>query len=166
MRHVRRAETMAREVMEADPDNAQALFVLAFIRASRGNIPTIIAFAERAHQREPANPDVLPSHGNYSALGRAEETLRYGRQTLDVDPLHADESTDCRLAHLITGDAARAGRHFQDGERLAQGDPVFSLFAGLADWYLGETESARSRFERAGAAEGFRGLISEASSAQ
>ena len=159
--HVRRAEAMAREVMAVDPDNAQALFVLAFIRASRGNIPEAIAYAERAHQREPANPDVLlVLTAAYSAVGRAEETLRYGRQTVDVDPLTPMSHWVAGWAHLITGDAARAKRHFQDGERLAQGDPVFSLFAGLADWYLGETESARSRFERAGVAEGFLGLIS------
>ena len=158
--HVRRAEAMAREVLGAEPDNAQALFVLAFIRASRGDLLEAIEYAEHAHQREPANPDVLlVLTAAYSALGRAEETLRYGRQTVDVDPLTPMSHWVAGWAHLMTGDAGRAKRHFEDGGRLAKGEPVFSLFAGLAEWYLGHTESARARFARSGAAEGFLGLI-------
>ena len=158
--HVRHAEAMAREVMNVDPDNAQALFVLAFIRASRGNMPEAIEYAERAHKREPANPDVLlVLTAAYSALGRAEETLRYGRQTVEVDPLTPMSHWVAGWAYLMTGDPARAKAHFQDGERLGQGDTAFSLFTGLAEWYLGDTEVACSRFREAGVAEGFLGMI-------
>jgi serine/threonine protein kinase/Flp pilus assembly protein TadD len=159
--HVRRAEAMAREVLDRDPENAQALFVLAFIRASRGNMMEAIDYALRAHAREPANPDVLlVLTAAYSALGRAEEALRYGRQTAEVDPLTPMSHWVAGWAYLITGDPARAMVRFQEGERLAPGEAVFGIFSGIAHWYLGDIEQSRAGFEKGGRAEGFLGMLS------
>jgi serine/threonine protein kinase/tetratricopeptide (TPR) repeat protein len=159
--HVRRAESLAREVLEADAENAQALFVLAFIRASRGNMPEAIDYALRAHEREPANPDVLlVLTAAYSAIGRASETLRYGRQTAEVDPLTPISHWVAGWAYLMTGDPARAKVRFQDGGRLAPGEAVFGIFSGIAHWYLRDMEQARAGFEKGVETEGFLGMLS------
>jgi non-specific serine/threonine protein kinase len=159
--HVRRAEAIAREVLEADPENAQALFVLAFIRASRGNMPEAISYALRAHNREPANPDVLlVLTAAYSALGRAEETLRYGRRTAEVDPLTPMSRWVAGWSYLMTGDPERARARISDAERLESGDSVFGLFTGIAEWYLGNPDQSRAGFGRAAMTEGFIGMLS------
>jgi serine/threonine protein kinase len=158
--HVRRAEAIAREVLEADPENAQALFVLAFIRASRGNMPEAIDYALRAHAREPANPDVLlVLTAAYSALGRAEETLRYGRRTAEVDPLTPMSHWVAGWSYLMTGDPERARPRISEAERLAGAASVFGMFTGIAEWYLGNADQARAGFGRSVNAEGFMGML-------
>jgi serine/threonine protein kinase len=162
-RHVETAESLAREALAAEPQNAQAHFVLAFIRASRGQIQEAIEHAERAYQREPANPDVLlVLTAANAALGRNNEALRFGRLASEVDPLTPMSRWVTGWAYLVNGDTRAAVTCFEIGERMAPDEKVFGLFTGLAQLYLGDRESARAGFVRASTGEGFFKMLASA----
>lgn len=158
-RHVERAEALAREALALEPESAAAHFTLAFIRASRGRLREGIDHALRAHAQEPSNPDVLLIlTALYSALGRADETLRFGRQAAEVDPLTPMSQWVAGWAHLMTGDLTSAQPFFEKAERLSDASP-FGLFAGINQYYLGNADLAARHFERASHADGFFGHL-------
>lgn len=159
-RHVELAESLAREALQLKPDCAQAHFVLAFIRASRGQLRKAIDHARLAHEHEPGNPDVLLAlTAAYSAVGRMDDALRFGRLASEVDPLTPMSHWVTGWAWYVSGDATRALLHFENGSRLSTMEPIFSIYTGIAHYQLGNMDQARASFEHSANAEGFFGIL-------
>ncbi|HXX86222.1 MAG TPA: tetratricopeptide repeat protein [Casimicrobiaceae bacterium] len=85
------AESLWRQVLVADPDNAEANFYIANRRREAGDVQEAIAGYERALRSAPRNAGVLNNLGlALEAAGEGERALDCYEQVLAAEPEHPD----------------------------------------------------------------------------
>jgi tetratricopeptide (TPR) repeat protein len=105
------AERIYRRVLEADPEQPDALHLLGVIAASRQELGEAIALLTRAIA---AAPDSAACHNALGtaqrAAGAIEEAIRSYRRALTLDPRRAELATNLAAALLEQGDLEEAAR--------------------------------------------------------
>ena len=144
------AERLYRALLERQPDEVNALHLLAVLRQQQGRAGEAVPLFERALVLAPG---VAAIHGNYGnalqAVGRTEAAAEQYRRALALDPGFVDARYN--LARLLkeAGRCAEAVEAF-DAVLAAEPRAVAVLNeAGLALQELGRFEPAAARFRAA-----------------
>src|SRR5579862_5330715 len=108
------AEQACLQVLQAEPQNTQALKVLGLICHQLGRYDEAIRCFERAASIDSANPDF---HNNWgvacAAAGRLVEAIAHFRQALRCKPDHADAHNNLGAAFVDQGSFAEAISHYR-----------------------------------------------------
>jgi tetratricopeptide (TPR) repeat protein len=142
-------ETLWRETLARDPQNAKAEFALATALASRGQTDEAIALYLRAE----AHPIDAAPFCNLGVIfvsqGKTDEAIRQYRQALAIEPNYYAAHVNLGIALLDQRHAAEAREHFETAARI---QPLgVEARCGLAHVLLaeGKADEARAEFERA-----------------
>ncbi len=149
-----RAAIAAEKALEIDHDSAEALNLMGFIHATRGEADEALECYHKAIEADESYFDAILNAAEIlvSPLGDLEQALRLCEDALDLaaDP---DEEAECLLlmaeAFLYSGDTERARSTLAriDHERL-EGAVLLFLY-GKALYTLKRCEEAQPFFERA-----------------
>ncbi len=83
------AERICRQLLQADPGDADALNLLGVMAHQAGDNRSAVELIEQAVRRQPANPKFLNNLGEaHRALGRLEDALALYGKVLAVEPGH------------------------------------------------------------------------------
>ncbi len=147
---VAKAAALGQEILATQPDNAQALHLLATIEANAGRLPAALALAERAVAAAPADADhqylravLLQMLGDGAAAATAYESV------LQIAPEHASAHNNLGVLHQSAGRHDVAARHFREVARLAADLAAghFNLANALDE--LGDKDGAIASLRRA-----------------
>jgi tetratricopeptide (TPR) repeat protein len=147
----REAEIAFRDALKADPESAQAHYLLGLARSRRGDDAGAAESFERALEIDPELPGARLSLGiaryELDDFAGAERALR---RSLAADAGDADAHHFLGLALQKQGKVDDALHHFESAARL---DPSYRqlafLQAGVAQREAGNSEAAREAFDRA-----------------
>jgi tetratricopeptide (TPR) repeat protein len=86
---LRRAEEIYRQILQGDPNNADALHLLGTIAFRAGKPADAISLIHKAIQKEPRNPHFYNNCGPaLRELGRFDEAVVCYQECLRLDPMH------------------------------------------------------------------------------
>ena len=148
--HLREAETLYREVLAHDPQNADALHLLGMLAYESGRHATATSYlAEAIH----ANPRIAPFHNNLGAVleaqGRFTDALLCFEQALRLEPDNAKAHNNLGNALSRLGRYEEAISEYRQGLRLESGCAEAHNNLGNALRARGQFAEARACFERA-----------------
>jgi tetratricopeptide (TPR) repeat protein len=144
------AAALYRRVLEASPEQADALHLLGRIAEARGDLAQALALIERAIT---ANGRVSAFHASRGSvllsLGRAEDAARSLRQALSLEPNSAEAHNVLGNAMLALGDATTAIECYQWALALRPQYPEARNNLGSALRAMGRLEEAEAELARA-----------------
>ncbi len=118
------AEAIFREVLAAEPDNADALHLMAVLAHQVGRDDVAVPYLEAALARQPDRPDF---HGNLGEIMRASghypEAAHHFRRALALDPDFADAHNNYGLLCQAEGRVEEAASHYRRALDLVPGFP-------------------------------------------
>jgi len=107
------AEELARKVIAAEPDNAEAVHTLALIAHQSGRLAEAIEHLRRAVSLQ---PDIALYHANLGEMcrmaGRVDEAIAAGRRALEIDPDNPGAHSNLGIALFDQGDFEEALAHY------------------------------------------------------
>ena len=113
------AESIGREVLALDPDNAAAWHLLGVIAHQIGEIGAAVELIGQALRIQPSNPGYLSDLGNALAdLGRIGEAERSYRDALTLAPGYAPGHYNLGIALQSLGRPEEAERSYREAARL------------------------------------------------
>ena len=116
------AESIGREVLALDPDNADAWHLLGVVAHQIGEIGAGIDLIGQALRIQPSNPGFLNDLGNALAdLGRIEEAERSYRDALTSEPGYARGHYNLGIALQSLGRPQEAERSYREAASLDPG---------------------------------------------
>jgi tetratricopeptide (TPR) repeat protein len=137
------AEAGYREALGLDPDNAEALHVLAIVRGQQGDLVGALDHAHRAVALRPDLPNYLMTLGSLQFQDRQfANAARHFEATLSFDPNRVDAWTALGHASLLSGNLTRAEESFAAALRIADERP--DVLSGF-----GNTLMAKGELDRA-----------------
>lgn len=145
-----RAEAIYRQVLEADPENPDALHLLGVIAYQAGKNELSVELIRRAISFNPAVPDFYNNLGNsLRLLAKLDEAVAAFRSALNLSPRFVEARHNLGLALRDQGRTEEAIRCFRKALKLQPDLPDLHNSLGLA--LLDETrnEEAIRAFERA-----------------
>jgi Tfp pilus assembly protein PilF len=106
------AERLARQVVEKQPNRADAVQLIGVVAYRTGRMDEAIAFTERALALLPSS---APLYGNlcemYRVAGRIDEAVEAGRKALELKPDHAQAANNLGIAYFDR-------KEWEEAERL------------------------------------------------
>jgi tetratricopeptide (TPR) repeat protein len=106
------AERIARQILEKQPNRADAVQLIGVVAYRTGRMDEAIDFTERALKLLPHS---APLHGNlcemYRVAGRIDEAVEAGRKALELKPDHAQAANNLGIAYFDR-------REWEESERL------------------------------------------------
>ncbi|MFQ5766106.1 MAG: tetratricopeptide repeat protein, partial [Rhodospirillales bacterium] len=147
------ADDLCRRLLDADPDDAEALHLLGLSRHMAGDHDEAIALINKAIAAGPNAPFLNNLGLVYKAAERHAEAADCFRRALEIDPAPADVHANLGNALLDQGLFADALENFrrvlerEPGHREARGN------VGIALYGLGEADQAYEIFEKTLAAD-------------
>jgi predicted O-linked N-acetylglucosamine transferase (SPINDLY family) len=148
--HFREAEALYREILKAEPENADALHLLgvAVFQAGRGD--EAVGFIERSLHRNPGNADALNNLGQvYEFLDRTDDAIDAYRKAVAAVPGFAPALANLGDALLRTGEAEEAVDCFVGALKTFTDDPDVLGGLGKALAAVGRADEAVARLRRA-----------------
>ena len=144
------AERLCREILETDPDDANARGLLGAACLSTGRLDEAAGHLEQAIRLNPAFAAAHANLGFARALGRRlDEAVAHFRQALAINPL--DARTQIRLAEVLLNldrQEEAAAAYLQAAQLApAEGRAHFGLGMTLAG--LGRSQEAEASYRRA-----------------
>lgn len=144
------AEEIYRSELARDPDNIEALFMLALVRRQQGAADEALDMMGRVAERDPENPHVLYTLGTMQAAARDVDAARESYlRAIQFDPFNIDAHNGLAFVEL-------AASNFQAAENAANmalaEDPKNAqalVYLGSAKLEQGETTKAIAYFQEA-----------------
>ncbi len=103
------AETLARRVLDAEPNNAEAFHLLGIVAHQSGNLAHAIEHVRRATALA---PDMALYHANLGEMcrlaKRTDEAIAEGKRALALQPDYADALSNLGIAYYEKGDFTQA----------------------------------------------------------
>ena len=144
------AETTYRQVLAADPHNADALNNLGLIALQRERFDVAIQLIRRALVLQPATADFHNNIGDaLRRSGRLSEAADSFRAAIRLNAAHAGAVCNLGITVQMLGDFAQARACYEQALRLAPAFPYAHLNLGCLLKEEGRVAEARECFERA-----------------
>ena len=144
------AESLYRQVLATEPDNADCLHLLGMLANQNGRTDEAIGLISRAVAIEPAH---AAAHNNLGLVlqsaGRLVDATESYRRAVEARPDIAQLQTNLAMALRLQRDLAGAARSFEQAAALMPDSAEAQLNAGTAKMELGAASDALPRFERA-----------------
>jgi tetratricopeptide (TPR) repeat protein len=139
-----------RQVLAADPRNADALRLLGVIEAQAGNLDSALDLMKRAVKRAPKDPEAHYNLGRVLiGLGRHRDAAASLKKASAIRPGHPDTQLNLGVALKELGRAAEAERAFRKALDLDGGHAGALNNLGALVLELGRTPEATELLERA-----------------
>ncbi|HLG89206.1 MAG TPA: tetratricopeptide repeat protein [Alphaproteobacteria bacterium] len=144
------AESLYRQVLAIEPDNADCLHLLGMLADQKGRSDEAIGLITRAVSIEPAH---AAAHNNLGLVlqraGRLAEAAESYRRATAARPDIALLHTNLGIALRLQGDLAGAARSFEQAATLAPESAEAQVNWGVAKMGLGAHSEALPCFQRA-----------------
>ncbi len=144
MRHV---EQLARQILQEDPRQLEALHLLAIACHSTGRLSEAVDEYHKLLRIDGTRVDVANDLGTALAMaGRMEEAIRVFQQVVQIKPTFAEAHNNLGNALRLRGRAKQAVAHFREALRLIPefADAHYNLGLALLD--LGQHGQAMASF--------------------
>ncbi|TGD72291.1 sulfotransferase family protein [Mangrovimicrobium sediminis] len=137
-------------IVAADPDFADAWFLLAIAAEARRDLPGALAQLERAVSLAPDNSDYLAQQAKLLALlNRPAAALAAADAALAAGEPRALALDTLGVVFTRLGEHARAARVLQRAVDAAPSNAQFHFNLASAQQFLGDESGARAHYERA-----------------
>ncbi len=144
------AERICRQLLQAEPRNADALRLLGLVAQQRGMNAEAVELIESAHRFGRPRAASLNDLGKaYLGLGRPQEARRCFRKALALQPDHAEFHVNLGVALAELGRPAEAERSHRRASILQPGDARAHYNLGNTLRDLGRLDEARESYRRA-----------------
>lgn len=144
------AEALYRDEIEANPQNAEAMFMLAQVRQKAGDLDEALTLLEGAERLEPFNPNIFHARGAlHIHRNETEAAVRAFQLALEINPSHAAARNGLAFVELARG-RLEAAEHAAD--RVLSDEPanVQALtYKGTALLELGKSREAIAYLQEA-----------------
>jgi len=145
-----KAESLYRQVLDADPGQPAALHLLGVVAYQNGDAQAAADLITRSLDRQPGNPDALNNLGNaLHALGRREEAAESYAKAVALRPDFADALGNLGKEFRDLGRAGDAAGCLEKALALKPGNAGMLNDLGAALLDQGAAVEARARFEQA-----------------
>jgi len=137
------AETLLREEIDSQPENAEALFLLAQVRQQRGDLDQALELMREVERLEPFNPNIFHARGVLHINRKeSEEAGRAFQQALEIDPNHTPSRVAQAFIELAEG-RFEAARHATEQVLAEEPENAQALtYQGTALLEMGHPEQA------------------------
>lgn len=127
------AERVYRQILAAEPGNAQALFTLGTIALVSHEFASAVDWLSKAAAENPNDAVYLARLGEANRhLGQLAEALRWNHQAIQLNPLLSEAHLSMALAHQQQGDTPTAIATLRNAQRLIPGSvPLATNLARL-----------------------------------
>jgi predicted TPR repeat methyltransferase len=137
------AEMLYRQVLEASPDNLDALNYLSFICHRQKRREEAAQLIERVIALSPLNADAHNNLGNvYETMGEDGKAEALFRRAIELDPQHAQAHNNLGVTLAGLGNYQEAIAVYRQAIELAPGTGEFSYNLGNALCKTGEIDAA------------------------
>lgn len=144
------AEAVYREVLEADPDNADALHFLGIIAYQQGRHDRAEELISRALLQNSSNASAYSNLGNaLKAQGKLEQAVTRYRQALALEPNYVDALVNLGAAYRAQGELDQAVASYQQALALQPDVPVAHSNLGHALAQQGKLDDANACLRKA-----------------
>ena len=138
-----------RQVLQSQPDHAQALYHLAVIACQQGDLPQGVEFAQRSLASDPRQPRAQNLVGMaLSRLGRHQEALASFERAIADTPDFADAHGNRAGALMELGRFEEARADYERAVALQPGSVGDWLNLGTVLYRLGRHEDAIAAYDR------------------
>ena len=121
-RKLKRAISLFGRVVELKPDNWSAMWLVGKVYQRLGDFPYALAWFERAHQVNPAQPNIAREASMCAMdLGRHDVAITFALNATQIDPADAGLHANLALAYVLAGRVSEAQASI---ERALAGDPA------------------------------------------
>ncbi|MBN2318719.1 MAG: tetratricopeptide repeat protein [Acidobacteria bacterium] len=140
-----RAESLLKEILEADPDNTEAKYRLAAVYERKKDYDRAESLFKEVIRANPGNAGALNYFGYMLADRgiRLEEAVRYVQEALAIDPDNGAYLDSLGWAYFKLNDFENAEKYLLQADRYVKDDPV--IYDHLGDFYYktGDLKKAR-----------------------
>jgi tetratricopeptide (TPR) repeat protein len=144
------ASQLYRQIISAEPANAEALHLLGVASLQLGQPRPALAWLERAVELQPGNSAFHANLGEaHRALGQFERAEACFRLALRLRPDNADAAYNFGLLFMQQGQTAKAADLFRQALQYRPNFPLAHNNLGNACRLLGDIEQALGHFRRA-----------------
>ncbi len=128
------AESAFREVLNGNPNHAEALFYLGLICEQRQDFPTALSYYQSATQANPRLSNAHLAAGNvYYAFQNYTAAAESYKRVLEIDPNNVTAYSNLGAVYAVQKDISTAEHYLQLGYQVQPNDP--SLCYNLACLY-------------------------------
>ncbi len=118
----RQSEAVYRQVLEIDPEDADALINLGAAALQKGDTETAATYLHRALEADPASADAMGNLGNtFVKRGNAAEARKWFQKAVEADPYHHVAEAGLGLQLIREGRVAEGIRHLERSLALYPG---------------------------------------------
>ncbi len=144
------AEAGYRRVLDAQPDNADALYLCGVLNLQRGDAAAALDLFTRAIERNPRQPDYQNMCGEAHRMrGEFPEAIRHYEQAIAARPAFAGALLNLGNALQETGRLAEAARRYEMALEIEPNLAMAHNNLGLVTKRLGQPDRALACFRRA-----------------
>jgi predicted O-linked N-acetylglucosamine transferase (SPINDLY family) len=144
------AETLYRQILQVQPNHADALHFLGVIADQSGQHELAIEWIRRAIALQPNSPAAHSNLGEaYRALGRLNEAIASYRNALALNPESVEAHNNLGLACVRQGRLDEAIAAYRRALELRPEWPDVHLNLGIALRLQGQPEAAEATYQRA-----------------
>ncbi len=147
---LRKAEETYRQILQVDPNHADALQLLGTIAFQTGHFNAAIDLISRAIQ---ASPDHAPFWYNlgviHKEMGASERAGECYRRALEIDPTHIDAHNNLGSLYQASGKPADALSHFEAALSLRPDDTNILNNLGVLHYEQNHLDAAIACYENA-----------------
>ena len=144
------AETLYREALQVEPNNAEVIHFLGVIGLQTGRTTDAIPWLEHAVRLQASNPNFQNDLGlGYLRLGRSVDSEHCFRRAIEIAPDYVDAHNNLGLVSLASGSLESAERSFRKAIALEPGYGTAYINLGGVLRRLGKLDEAREVCNRA-----------------
>ncbi len=143
------AEGLYRQVLDSDPDNAEALRLLGVLAQQHGKFDLALELQTRAVALQGTADQHQCLGSAYEALGRLDEAEASYRQALALNPAQSEALLNLGNVFLRRGNRALALRCYEEAVRLAPNSPLAHYSHGNILAQTGQGDAALASYRRA-----------------
>ncbi|MDA1023613.1 MAG: sulfotransferase [Proteobacteria bacterium] len=144
------AKKLYRQILDADPANADALHLLGVVGFQSGRTEDAVELITRAVKRQPKNPQFLNNLGEACrALGKPGEAAKYYKRAIRNDPGHAGALNNLAALYAEQGKVGDAISCFDQLIAINPGDAAVHNNLGILYRDQGDPDAALASYSRA-----------------
>lgn len=147
---LRKAEEIYRQILQVDPNHADALQLLGTIAFQTRHFDAAIDLINRAIQAAPGHAPFWYNLGViHKEMGVTDKAVECFRRALEIAPTHFDALTNLAGLHHATGSQAEAAAHYEAALQLKPDSPDTLNNFGILHYEQNRLDEAIACYERA-----------------